>query len=449
MKMIDAIVEQIPAWRERVNRLRTQFGSLKVCDVTVEQIYGGIRGVQIQVSDISYVDPYEGIRLRGYTIPEVIQHLPRKPGAEFPSVGGLYYLLLTDWLPSAEEADEVEQEWVTRSQIPETVYQVIRQFPKQTHPMTLFSAAIMALQPSSLFASKYAEQMFTTEGLPKGDYWKYYLEDSMNLIAKLPGIASFIYNYKYRNGEVIPYKTELDWSANFAHMIGKGDDLRYQDLCRLFFVIHSDHEGGNVSAHTAYLVSSALSDVYLSCAAGMNGLAGPLHGLANQECIRWVLQVQESFGGRVPEKEELATYLRQQLQAGKLIPGYGHAVLRTTDPRFTVQYEFARKYIRNDPNIELIGRVFEVLPPILAENGKVKNPYPNVDAINGALQYHYGVKEFDFYTVLFGMSRILGLTAHIVWGRILGKPIERPKSLTTAMLEQLAEKSLQTVEKGL
>ncbi len=449
MKMIDAIVEQIPAWRERVNRLRTQFGSLKVCDVTVEQIYGGIRGVQIQVSDISYVDPYEGIRLRGYTIPEVIQRLPKEPGAEFPSVGGLYYLLMTDRLPNKEEAEEVEREWAARSQIPETVYQVIRQFPKLTHPMTLFSAAIMALQPSSLFASKYAEQMFTAEGLPKGDYWKYYLEDSMNLIARLPGIASFIYNYKYRSEEIVPYNPQLDWSANFAHMIGKGDDLRYQDLCRLFFVIHSDHEGGNVSAHTAYLVSSALSDVYLSCAAGMNGLAGPLHGLANQECIRWVLQVREAFGGRVPEKDELAAYLRQQLQAGKLIPGYGHAVLRTTDPRFTVQYEFARKYIPNDPNIELIGRVFEVLPPILAENGKVKNPYPNVDAINGALQYHFGVKEFDFYTVLFGMSRILGLSAHIVWGRILGKPIERPKSLTTAMLEQLAEKSLQTAEKGL
>lgn len=447
MKMVEAITEQLPAWRERVNRLRTQFGSLKVCDVTVEQIYGGIRGVQIQVSDISYVDPYEGIRLRGYTIPEVLEYLPKKPGSEFPLVGGLYYLLMTDRLPNEAEADEVEQEWASRSQIPEHVYQVIRQFPRDTHLMTLFSVAIMALQPSSQFASKYAEQMFTSEGLPKGDYWKYYLEDSMNLIAKLPGIASFIYNYKYRNEEIVPYSSELDWSANFAQMIGKAEDLRYQDLCRLFFVIHSDHEGGNVSAHTSYLVSSALSDVYLSCAAGMNGLAGPLHGLANQECIRWVLQVREAFGGRVPGKEELTDHLRGQLQAGKLIPGYGHAVLRVTDPRFTVQYEFAKKYISNDPNIELIGRVFEVLPPILAENGKVKNPYPNVDAINGALQYHYGVKEFDFYTVLFGMSRILGLTAHIVWGRILGKPIERPKSLTTAMLEQLAEKSLQSLER--
>jgi citrate synthase len=441
MNIHDRIAAQLPAWRERVLRLRKNYGALQVGDVTVEQIYGGIRGVQIQVSDISYVDPLEGIRLRGYSIPEVIMYLPRVKGTEFPMAGALFYLLMADTLPTEEEALEVEHEWYLRSEIPAHVYDTIHSFPKDTHPMTLFTAAILALQPYSIFAKRYAERMYNEEGLPKSDYWLYNLEDSFNLVAKLPGIASYIYNLKYRDGVAVPYRADLDWGANFANMIGKGDDLRYQDLARLFFVIHSDHEGGNVSAHAAHLVSSALSDVYYSCAAGMTGLAGPLHGLANQECLRWLLNVREHFDNQLPSREALRAYLTQQLAKGRVIPGYGHAVLRTTDPRFTVQYEFAKKYLADDEIFQMVRLVFEVLPAILAQTGKVKNPWPNVDAINGALQYHFGVTQFDFYTVMFGVSRILGLTSHIVWARALGKPIERPKSLTTAMLEEMTAKA--------
>jgi citrate synthase len=221
-------------------------------------------------------------------------------------------------------------------------------------------------------------------------------------------------------------------------MIDRSDDPDYHDLCRLFFFLHADHEGGNVSAHTTHLVSSALSDVYLSCSAGINGLAGPLHGLANQQCLRWLLKVRDHFNG-VPQKADLQDYLREILTQGELIPGYGHAVLRTTDPRFTAQLEFARENLPNDELLQLVELVYETLPNILMENGKVSNPWPNVDAINGALQYHYGVTEFDFYTVLFGISRILGLTAHIIWARALLKPIERPKSLTTEILEEMVK----------
>lgn len=441
MNIHDRIAAQLPAWRERVSRLRKEYGALQVGDVTVEQIYGGIRGVQIQVSDISYVDPLEGIRLRGYSIPEVIDYLPKVKGAEFPMAGALFYLLLADTLPTEEEALEVEKEWYLRSEIPGHVYDTIRSFPPDAHPMTLFTAGILALQSYSDFATRYAERMYNDEGLPKSEYWIYNLEDSFNLVAKLPGIASFIYNMKYRNGEIVPYRSDLDWGGNFANMIGKGDDLRYHDLARLFFVIHSDHEGGNVSAHAAHLVSSALSDVYYSCAAGMTGLAGPLHGLANQECLRWLLNLREHFNNQLPTRDELRSYLVQQLAQGRVIPGYGHAVLRTTDPRFTVQYEFAKKYLPDDELFMLVRQVFETLPSVLAQTGKVKNPWPNVDAINGSLQYHFGVTQFDFYTVMFGVSRIMGLTAHIVWARALGKPIERPKSLTTEMLEEMTAKA--------
>jgi citrate synthase len=310
--------------------------------------------------------------------------------------------------------------------------------PADTHPMTLFSTAILALQPYSVFAKLYLG------GLPKPDYWIHFLEDSYNLVAKLPGLASYIYNMKYRQGQIVPYDPKLDWGGNFANMIGKGDDLPYHDLARLFFIIHSDHEGGNVSAHASHLVCSALSDIYYSCSAGMDGLAGPLHGLANQECLRWLLDVRAHFGGMLPTRDQLRAFLSAEVGAGKVIPGYGHAVLRTTDPRFVVQYEFAKKYLPDDENFRLVRLVYEILPTVLAQTGKVKNPWPNVDAINGTLQYHYGVTQFDFYTVLFGVSRILGLAAHAVWARALGKPIERPKSLTTAMLEELASKAQAT-----
>jgi citrate synthase len=435
MKIEDKIAEQLPAWRERRNSLMKNHGYFKVGDVTVEQIYGGIRGVQIQVSDISYVDAMEGIRLRGYTIPEILDQLPKSPGSEYPMAGGLYYLLMVNEMPTYEDAWEVEQEWKAREGIPSYVYDVIRKLPGDTHPMTMLSMGIMALQTESQFARKYSD------GIRKEDFWKLYLEDSMTLLARVPALAAYIYNTRYNGGKIIPPNPELDWSANFAHMIGRPDDKSYQDLCRLFFVLHSDHEGGNVSAHTSALVSSALSDVYLACSAGLNGLAGPLHGLANQECLRWLLNAREHFSG-FPTREELEAYVQSELDAGRVIPGYGHAVLRVTDPRFTAQVLFGENHLPDDELFQFVKLVADVVPNILLKLGKVSNPWPNVDAINGALQYHFGVQQFEFYTVLFGISRIMGLTAHAVWSRAMMKPIERPKSLTTKMLEDLIEETI-------
>jgi citrate synthase len=432
MNIKNKIKEKLPDWKERVNRLVEDNGNFKVADLTVEQIFGGIRGVPIQVSDISYVDPNQGLRLRGYTVPQVLELLPKPKGGEYPLAGGLYYLLMTGDIPTKDEALEVEVEWKVRSNLPDHVFKVLHDMPAYTHPMTLFSQAILALQTESLFARRYYY------GIDKSEYWDIYLQDSLNLTAKLPTIAANIYNLKYRDGVFVHPDPNLDWSANYAAMMGRADDPHYQDLIRLFVVLHSDHESANVSAHTGHLVGSALSDVYLASSAAMDGLAGPLHGLANQECLRWLLAVREHFNG-LPDKQALYDYLVDTLAAGKLIPGYGHAVLRVTDPRFTAQLEYGRKYLPEDELLQLVQMVYETLPGILSAKGKVKNPYPNVDAINGTLQYYYGVREFDYYTVLFGLSRILGITTHILWSRALGKPIERPKSLTTGMLEEMIE----------
>ena len=433
MLLKEKIAEQLPGWRERVAKLVNEHGDKVVDEVTVRQVYGGMRGTKVLVTDISYVDPNEGIRYRGYTIPELIELLPKAEGSEFPLAGGLYYLLLIGEIPTAEQAQEVEMAWKMRSNIPPYVYETLRAMPRDTHPMTMFSQAILALQHGSVFAQNYQD------GMPKTEYWESTLEDSLQLTAKLPRIAAYIYNLKYRPGEYIPPNFNLDWSANFAHMIGQNSP-EYMDLMRLYFFLHADHESGNVSAHTTHLVGSSLSDVYYACAAGINGLAGPLHGLANQETLRWVLCVRELFGG-LPSKEELEKFAWDTLNDGMVIPGYGHAVLRLPDPRYTAQFEFGKKYLPDDELFQLVQLIFEVVPGVLKELGKVKNPWPNVDAISGTLQHYYGVTELDFYTVLFGVSRIMGVTANAVWARALGQPIERPKSLTTKMLEDIATKS--------
>jgi len=431
MILHEKIAAQLPEWRERVKKLIKEHGDVVVDQVTIGQVYGGMRDSKVMVTDISYVDPAEGIRFRGYSIPEVLSKLPKPEGAEMPYVGGLYYLLLVGEIPTKGQACAVEAEWAKRSAIPQHVYEALRAMPRETHPMTLFTLAVQSLQTQSEFARCYHE------GMRKDEYWEPMLEDSLNLTAKLPVIAAFIYNLKYNGGEIPHVDPDLDWGANFARMMGV-KDKGYEELARLYFITHSDHESGNVSAHTTHLVGSSLADAYYAFSAGLNGLAGPLHGLANQECLGWLIGVREMFGG-VPTKEQLRKHAWDTLESGKVIPGYGHDVLRVPDPRFTAQMEFARQRFPEDTLVQIADMVFEIVPQVLKEQGKAKNPAPNVDAISGALQNHYGVRQFDFYTVLFGVGRALGVTANLVWARALGQPIERPKSLTTKMLEEAAK----------
>lgn len=433
MNLKDKLAIEIPVWRERVRKLVKESSNVKVGEVNIGQVYGGMRDVKSLVTDISYVDPEEGIRFRGFTIPELIEKLPKPDGAEMPYAGGLYYLLLVGELPTVEDALEVEREWQARSAVPGYVFEIIRTMPADAHPMTLFTSAVLVLQCESLFSKQYHQ------GLKKDDYWIPTLEDSLNLTAKLPTIAAYIYRWKYKHGDIIPPVPDLDWGGNFAHMMGI-ERKDYQDLSRLYFLLHSDHESGNVSAHATHLVGSSLADIYYATSAGLSGLAGPLHGLANQECLGWLLQVYNLYQD-VPDREELRQFAWETLKSGKVIPGYGHAVLRKTDPRFTAQLEFGKKHMETDDIFQLAKLVYEVVPDVLREQGKAKDPWPNVDAISGSLQYHYGIKEFDFYTVMFGVSRALGVTSNAVWARALGQPIERPKSLTTAMLEEIASRS--------
>ncbi|MHA4811863.1 citrate (Si)-synthase, eukaryotic [Flavitalea flava] len=424
----DRFKSKADAVAAEIKDLLKEHGNKKIGEVTLSQIYQGMRGITGLVTETSLLDAQEGIRFRGYSIPDLQTKLPKAQGGTEPLPEGLFHLMLLGELPTDEDVQQITANWQRRSHVPNHVFAAIEALPIATHPMTQFVIAIMALQTESKFAERYAA------GMNKKDYWEAVFDDSMDLIARLPRVAAYIYRRKYKGEDHIHPNGLLDWAGNFAHMLGYEDET-FRELMRLYMTIHADHEGGNVSAHTTHLVGSALADPYLSLAAGMNGLAGPLHGLANQEVIKWILEMRQELGVELPSPEQIGDYVRKTLNEGKVVPGYGHAVLRKTDPRFTAQMEFGKKHIKDDSLVQTVWNIYETVPPILQSLGKIKNPWPNVDAHSGALLVHYGMVEYEFYTVLFGVSRALGVLASLCWDRALGLPLERPKSVTTELVK--------------
>ena len=434
MSLKETLKNKIEEFRPRTNKLIKEFGKIKIDEVTIDQCIGGARDIRCLVTDISYLDPQEGIRFRGKTIPETFEALPKALNSKYPTVESFWYFLLTGDIPTEAQVAEVLADFKTRQVVPQYVFDTLNSLPKDMHPMTMLSIGMLSLQKGSKFHEFYASGKFN-----KLSAWEYVYEDASDLVARIPIVAAFIYNLKYRGGKQIAIDPKLDLGANFAHMIGQSEE--YKDVARMYFILHSDHESGNVSAHTTHLVHSALSDPYYAYSAGLNGLAGPLHGLANQEVLEWTMKFQEKYCKDVePTKELITKALWDTLNAGQVVPGYGHAVLRKTDPRYTSQREFclATKGLKDDPLFKLVSMIYEVAPGVLTEHGKTKNPWPNVDAQSGVIQWYYGLREQDFYTALFGIGRSLGCMANITWDRALGYALERPKSVTTSMLEKWA-----------
>lgn len=420
----EKLAEQIPALREEVKNLVKQYGDKVVDKITVAQIFGGLRGVKSLVCDTSSVPPERGLLIRGIPIIELADKLPEE----------IFYLLLTGEMPDEESLKLLMADLRKRRKVPDYVWKVLKAMPKESHPMCMLNTAILVMEKESVFRIQY------DKGLKKEDYWIYTLEDALNLVARVPIIAAGIYRMKYNKGPRIPSDPKLDMGADFAKMLGiKDPNGEFTKLMRLYLVLHSDHESGNVSAATVQTVASALSDLYYALSAGLNGLAGPLHGLANQECLKFVLDLKKHFKG-VPTDEQLRQFAWDWLNSGKVIPGYGHAVLRITDPRFDAFLKFGQTYCANDQIFQIVEKIFNVVPQVLMEQGKAKDPWPNVDAGSGALLWHYGMKEFDYYTVLFAVSRTLGVTAQTVIARALGMPIVRPKSVTTQWIKEQVTK---------
>ena len=419
----------LPDVQARLSKLRKEKGELTLATITSDQVLGGMRGIQATLALTSKLDGNSGILFRGLTIQDCRAKLPKKLIEPLPE--GMIYLLMTGEVPNAEQAEEVRKEVASRAVVPETVERLVRSLPRSMHPMTQLSIGVLALQSGSEFLRGYQV------GLAKVDYWKPTYEDALNLIARIPRIAAIIYRQTYKDGSIVPSDPHLDLAANFAQMLGY-PEASFSELMRLYMILHCDLENSNASAHTTHMVGSALSDAYLAYSAGLNALAGPLHGLANQECLKFLLNLQASVGDD-PTSEAVETYVKGLLQSGQLVPGYGHSVLRVTDPRFTCEMDFAARVMPADPLCRLVRICSEVVPRVLAATGKVKNPWPNVDAQSGALLYHYGLREFDFYTVLFGVSRAIGTMCSLVWSRGLGLPIERPESVTLEWLSAFAK----------
>jgi len=426
----ERLAELIPVHKEEVAAFRAEHGSKVLGEVTVDQAYGGMRGIKGMVTETSVLDSDEGIRYRGLTLFECKEQLPPAPGGTQMLPEGVIWLLLTGEVPTPDQTAAMSKELAARASIPKHVEDMLNNFPATLHPMAQFSAAVTALHSESLFAKAYAA------GTPKDKYWETTYEDSMNCIAKLPTIAAAIYRNVFKDGQLAAINPDKDLSWNYANMLGFGDNEDFIELMRLYLSIHADHEGGNVSAHACHLVGSTLSDPYLSFAAALNGLAGPLHGLANQEVLIFIEGAVKEMGTETPTDQELIDYTWSLLNSRRVVPGYGHAVLKVPDPRFVCQQQFAEEYIENDNYVNLVQQIFRLVPDVLKEHGKAKNPWPNVDAHSGVLLKHYGLTEMNYYTVLFGVSRAMGVLPSLTWDRAFGLPLERPKSMSTGGLKK-------------
>ncbi len=415
----EKLSEKIPLWKKDAVELIKAHGSLQIGEVTLGQVYGGMRDIKGFVCDTSSVSADKGLIIRNHPLLEITHLSPEE----------VFILLLTGEIPSEEEVKDLQSQYKEEAEIPQYVWDILRDMPADSHPMAMFNTGILVMQHESQFAHQY--QL----GISKDKYWEYILEDGIKLLAKLPGLAAGVYRIHFDKGDLIDYDSNLSWAANFAHMTGVDDPTgSFKKLMELYLMLHCDHEGGNVSAFAAHTVGSALSDPYFSVSAGLNGLAGPLHGLANQQCLMYVLDIYKHFNG-VPSSDELTQFCWDRLNSGQVIPGYGHAVLRCPDPRFSAFIDFGKRHIHGDDIFNIVKLLFDVVPPVLQEQGKAKNPWPNVDAASGSLLYYYGLKEFKFYTVLFSVSRAMGMIAQMVIDRALGIPITRPKSVTTEWLK--------------
>ena len=417
--LYNTLEEKIPVWRDDVESLLKNNGSSVISDVTLTQAYGGMRGVKGLVCDTSSVSPDTGLIIRGKPLLDIIDILPEQ----------VFFLLLADEMPDEDALTNLQSQLSEHAVVPDYIWTILNSMPEDSHPMAMLNTAVLAMEKESVFRKNY------DKGMSKKDFWKPMLEDGLSLIAKLPAIGAGVYKIRFQKSGLIEPDGSLDWGANFAHMLGLNDpDGNVKKLMRLYLMLHCDHEGGNASAFTSLTIGSTLSDLYYAVSGGLNALAGPLHGLANQECLKFVLEIRDKFGG-APSRDELEQLCWDRLKNGRVIPGYGHAVLRCPDPRFTAFMNFGKEHIENDDVFHIVETLFDVVPEVLKKHGKAKNPWPNVDAASGALLYHYGLREFSYYTVLFSISRSMGIISQIVINRALGIPIMRPKSVTTKWLK--------------
>lgn len=357
----------------------------------------GLRGIPVGTCRTSAVSAEEGVSYVGYPIADL---------ADLPCES-VIHLLLNKELPSEAEVESLRADLARRATLPDGVVTALKALPRDGHPMEWFITGLLLLGMTG----------------KTGD-WR---EDALNVIARTSSLVAAVFRIKGGWGEPISPSEELSFADNFARMLGapEGHEL-LPDLLRMFYVLHADHGGGNLSTFTGKAVASGQADIYASLAGAMASLYGPLHGRANQECLQFVRKCGSS------DPVEAEQFVRDQLASGGKIFGYGHAVLRAEDPRAKIQFAFGEKHFADDPTVKIALTLRQVVPPVLKENPKIQNPYPNVDAVSGSLLNAAGLTDPEFYTLLFGWSRVSGIAAQIVDERLVlrdgkGVPIYRPR----------------------
>jgi len=231
-KLKQKFYEKSSKLRTEVRNLRKNHGDKVVADVNIAQIIGGMRGIKSMLWETSELDANKGITFRGYSIPQIKKILPKKSGGgKEPLPEGLFWLMLVNEIPTARDIKWLSKEWYDRSKLPQITLDTIASLPVSTHPMTQFIIGINSMQATSVFSKRYAE------GMNKSDYWDATYEDAMNLIARLPRLAAYIYRRVYHKGIHIAPDPKLDWAGNYAHMLGINDGEDFKSLMRLYRIM--------------------------------------------------------------------------------------------------------------------------------------------------------------------------------------------------------------------
>lgn len=374
-------------------------------EITKENLESGLRGIPVGYCTTSHVDPQKGLSYLGRPVSELAQWDP---------VDAIYLLYYGE-AGSKDQIAKFRAELVKRSHCKSETLRHIEALPRAGSPMDIFAAAI-------LISGVY-------EGT--GDY----REDCLNAIAKLPLITAAMINSHAGWGDTPPSKPELGYMENFVHMLRipgqkKGELV---PVMRLFEILSFDHGGGNLSTFVGKAVASGLENMYGSLAAAMTALAGPRHGRANQDCLEFVQKVLDEVGEKATA-QDIEALVRRKLDQSELVFGFGHAVLRVEDPRATVCYQYCQRHFLNHPLVKIALLLRTEGSRVLKENPKISDPYPNIDAITGTMLTAAGFPYSDYYTVLFGMSRCVGISIQIVYERLearggKGTPIVRPAYL--------------------
>ena len=373
-----------------------------IFEVTKEHLETGLRGYPVGYCDTSFVDPKKGLFYINQPISDLVRLEPHE----------VIYMLLNKKKGLKSESDQFYKEIKQRAVISPEVIKVIHSLPRKGHPMKLFSSAILA-----------SGMLESTQN---------YKEDCLNVIAKIPLIAAHVITHHagWEHGANDP---ETGYMENFTQMLNV-PNVNFEQLLKvfkLFNILHYDHGGGNLSTFVGKAVASGLEDLYGCIASSMCALAGPRHGKANQDCLEFTQQMLEHLGEDATE-QDVEDLLRKKLENKELVYGFGHAVLRVEDPRASIFYQVAIEEYSDDPLIKMALLLRKAGSKILKENPKISNPYPNVDAISGALLSAAGFPYPEYYTLLFGISRIVGISIQIVYERCVaregkGVAIYRPK----------------------